>query len=139
MEKIKPVLAALVKLRPKVKPLWVMTTPRHPRAAIGNRSSRRSLLRGPRTRMTPYISIPPMQNRKATSSSGGMDRAANLVAAKFSPQKTAARIREISVSNTALSLVPATAPDSTPGPPRPQAPQSSRLPVVAHRCGLPVP
>ena len=32
VEKINPVLAALVRLGPKVKPVWVVTTPRHPRA-----------------------------------------------------------------------------------------------------------
>jgi hypothetical protein len=43
-------------------------------------------------------------NLNATITSGGMDSAAYLVAAKFSPQKTAAKINEISVTTAALLL-----------------------------------
>ena len=43
-------------------------------------------------------------NLNATITSGGMDSAAYLVAAKFSPQKTAAKINEISVNTAALLL-----------------------------------
>ena len=42
-------------------------------------------------------------NLNATITKGGMESAAYLVAAKFSPQKTAAKINEISV-NTAARL-----------------------------------
>jgi hypothetical protein len=52
-------------------------------------------------------------NLNATMTSGGMDSAAYLVAAKFSPQKTAARINEISVSAAALSLRSVMALEST--------------------------
>jgi hypothetical protein len=43
-------------------------------------------------------------NLNATITSGGIDSAAYLVAAKFSPQKTAAKINEISVTTAALLL-----------------------------------
>jgi hypothetical protein len=43
-------------------------------------------------------------NLNATITSGGMDSAEYLVAAKFSPQKTAAKINEISVKTAALLL-----------------------------------
>ena len=55
-------------------------------------------------------------NLNATITSGGMDSAAYLVAAKFSPQNTAAKIKETSVSTTALDLSLVTAPDSTAQP-----------------------
>ena len=44
-------------------------------------------------------------NLNATITSGGMDSAAYLVAAKFNPQKTAAKIQEISVNSAARLLV----------------------------------
>ena len=52
-------------------------------------------------------------NLNATITSGGMDSAAYLVAAKFSPQKTAAQINEISV-NTAARLLVSVIPRSLP-------------------------
>ena len=52
-------------------------------------------------------------NLNATITSGGMDSAAYLVAAKFSPQKTAAKINEISV-NTAARLLVSVIPRSLP-------------------------
>jgi hypothetical protein len=52
-------------------------------------------------------------NLNATITSGGMDSAAYLVAAKFSPQKTAAKINEISV-NTAVLLLTSVMPWSLP-------------------------
>src|SRR5215212_7325246 len=113
VEKIKPVLAALVVLRPKVNPVWAVPTPRHPKAAMGKRSLPPSLLSGSRSRRTPYMSRPPAQKRNATSRSGGMERAANLVAAKLVPQKMAASITENSVSIAALSLGSVTALDCT--------------------------
>ena len=63
-----------------------------------------SLLPGSRSRSRHNIRSPPTVKRIATSRSGGMNSAAYLVAAKFKPQKTAARIREISVRIAALSF-----------------------------------
>jgi hypothetical protein len=113
---MRPVLAALVMLMPKVKPVWLIATPTQPNPAMGRRSLGVSLVPGSRSRSRHNISSPPTVKRIATSRSGGMNSAAYLVAAKFKPQKTAARIREISVSNAALSFSPLTAPASLPSP-----------------------
>jgi hypothetical protein len=40
---MRPVLAALVRLTPKVNPVWAVATPKQPRAAMGIRSFRLSL------------------------------------------------------------------------------------------------
>jgi hypothetical protein len=52
-------------------------------------------------------------NLNATITSGGMDSAAYLVAAKFSPHKTAAKINDISV-NTVVLLLDSVMPRSLP-------------------------
>src|SRR5215210_2284914 len=102
--KIKPVLAALVRLTPKVNPLWAIATPKHPRAAMRIRSFRPGLLSGSSRRRIRRSRSPPPVNLNATITSCGTDSAAYLVAAKFSPQKTAAKINEISVNTAALLL-----------------------------------
>ncbi len=110
---MRPVLAALVVLTPKVKAVWEMATPRQPNPAIGRRSFASSLLAGSRIRSTPNIRRPPTVKRMATSSSGGMDWAAYLVAAKFRPQETAARTSGTSVSPLVLPLPSVMKADST--------------------------
>jgi len=79
--KIRPVLAAVVRLIPNVKAVWPTATPRQPNPAIGSKSLHRSLLSGSRIRSTPYMRRPPTTNRKATMVSAGREMAANLVAA----------------------------------------------------------
>ncbi len=79
-----PVLAALVRLTPKVKAVWAAPTPKHPTPSEAERHDQEL----------------------------GKNPAAYFVAAKFSPQKTAARIKETSVSTAVLSFIPLTAPDS---------------------------
>jgi hypothetical protein len=100
--KIRPVLPALERLNPNVNPVWAVATPKQPRAAIGNRSLRPSLLFGSRIRRTSSSNSPPTAKRRATSNSGGIAAAAYLVAAKFSPQKVAAKTSETSVAIAAL-------------------------------------
>jgi hypothetical protein len=78
---MRPVLAAVVRLRPNVKAVWPTAIPRQPSPTVGSSSPRRSLLSGSRIRSTPYIRSPPTTNRKATTESGGIDMAASLVAA----------------------------------------------------------
>jgi hypothetical protein len=76
-----PMLAAVVRLTPKVKVVWPIATPRQPRPAIESRSFGAKLLSGSRMRSTAYMRRPPTKNRTATTEMGGMARAANLVAA----------------------------------------------------------
>ncbi len=71
----------MVMLMAKVKDVWANATPRHPKPAIGRTSLRLSLLCGSMMRKTQYISRPPTTKRMATIESGGMDWAANLIAA----------------------------------------------------------
>ena len=78
---MRPVLAAVVMLTPKVKDVWATTTPKQPNPAIRSRSLRPGLLAGSRIRRMAYIKRPPTTNLSATIESGGMERAANLVAA----------------------------------------------------------
>jgi hypothetical protein len=79
--KMRPVLAALVMLTPKVKAVWPIATPRHPRPATRRRSFGLSLSAGSRMRRRQIIKIPPVVKRKATMSRGGMNSAAYFVAA----------------------------------------------------------
>ncbi len=100
---MRPALAALVRLRPKVKPAWAPARPKQPRSAMGRRFLRFSRLPGSgslRTRRSP-----PAVKRSATIGSGGRKSAAYLVAAKLPPQKRAASISETSVSAACL-LIP---------------------------------
>src|SRR5215216_2519744 len=100
--KTRPVLAALVRLMPKVKAVWAAPMPKQPRPIMGRRSLRRSLLSGLRVRSTRRSKSPPPINRNATIKSWGRKSAAYFVAAKFMPQKRAAKIRATSVSTAAL-------------------------------------
>ncbi len=93
-----------------MKPVWAVATPKQPSAAIGRRSPLASLLFGSRTRKTPYMSAPPTENRSATSIIGGMASAAYFVAAKLSPQKTAAKTSATSVATAPRSPGPLTEP-----------------------------
>jgi hypothetical protein len=79
--KIRPVLAALVRLTPKVKAVWPIATPRHPSPATGRRSFGASLLAGSRICKSPSIKNPPTVKRIPTISRGGMNSAAYFVAA----------------------------------------------------------
>ena len=108
--KIRPVLAALVRLRPNVKPVWAVATPKQPSAAIGRRSPLFSPLFGSRARRTPYMTAPPTVNRSATNIVGGMASTAYFVAAKLSPQKTAAKTSATSVATAPRSPGPLTGP-----------------------------
>jgi hypothetical protein len=56
---------------------------------------------------------PPTENRSATSIIGGMASAAYFVAAKLSPQKTAAKTSATSVATAPRSLDPLTVPPLT--------------------------
>src|ERR671916_2907790 len=100
--KTRPVLAALVRLMPNVKAVWAAPMPKQPRPTMGRRSLRRSLLSGSRVRSTRRSKRPPPINRNATIKSWGRKSAAYFVAAKFMPQKKAAKIRATSVSAAAL-------------------------------------
>ncbi len=112
--KMRPVLAALERLTPKVKPVWAVATPKQPRAAIEGRSFRASLLFGSSSRRTRKSKRPPTVNRSATSIRGERAVAAYLVTAKFSSQKVAARTSETSVATAALSSFLNTGADCTP-------------------------
>jgi hypothetical protein len=79
--KIRPVLAAVVMLTPKVKAVWPIATPRHPKPTIGRKSFGTSLPLGSRMRKTQSIRRPPTVKRMATIKRGGTNSAANLVAA----------------------------------------------------------
>jgi hypothetical protein len=99
---MRPVLPALERLNPNVNPVWAVATPKQPRAAMGSRSLLRSLLFGSRIRRTSSSNSPPTVNRRPTSTSGGIEAVAYLVAAKFNPQNVAARTSETSVATAAL-------------------------------------
>src|ERR671913_514272 len=113
--KIRPVLPALERLTPNVKPVWAVATPKQPSAAIGSTSLLRSLLFGSKRRRTSSNNSPPTVNRRATSNSGEILAAAYFVAAKFRPQNVAARTSETSVAAAALSLRSNTGADCTVG------------------------
>jgi hypothetical protein len=99
---MRPVLPALERLNPNVNPVWAVATPKQPSAAIGSRSLIPSLLFGSMIRRTSSSKRPPTVKRRVTSNNGGIVAAAYLVAAKFSPQKVAARTRETSVATAPL-------------------------------------
>jgi hypothetical protein len=111
--KIRPVLPALERLTPNVKPVWAVATPQQPSAAMGSMSPLRSLLLGSRSCRTNSSNRPPTVNRRATSNIGEIVAVAYLVAAKFRPQKVAARTSETSVANAALSFRSNTGADCT--------------------------
>ena len=77
--KIRPVLPALERLTPNVKPVWAVATPKQPKAAIGSKSLRESLLFGSRMRITSNNNRPPTVNRRATSIRGEIVAAAYFV------------------------------------------------------------
>src|SRR3712207_1266393 len=110
---MRPVLAAVVMLTPKVNAVWLTATPRQPKTAIRRRSLGVGLPPGSRMRSRHSIRRPPAVKRMPTIKSGGTNSAAYLVAAKLSPKKTAARISEISVISAALLLLSVMAPKST--------------------------
>jgi hypothetical protein len=88
---------------------------------MGRRSRRPSLLAGSKARRIRKSRSPPPANLRAMNTSGGITSTAYLVAAKFSPQKTAARISETSATTVVLFLLPAIAPESTARARRPRS------------------
>lgn len=80
---------------------------------MGRRSRRLRPLAGSKARRPPKSRSPPTANLSAMNTSGGIASVACLVAAKFSPQEAAARIKDTSVNAVLSSLASAMTPEST--------------------------